>query len=93
MAREYLLCYDLLTCDLYSFMDDYVPGKDSSDIYQEAAVIWLNVQYNDGTGNVPDIDVSSYGITDATLDRLQQYYRYPDRYKSTYWYYFTNAME
>lgn len=93
MAREYLLCYDLLTCDLNSFMSHYVPGKDSSDIYQEAAVIWLNVQYNDGTGNVPDIDVSSYGITDATLDRLQQFYRYPGRYKSTYWYYFTNAME
>lgn len=56
-------------------------------------MIWLNVQYNDGTGNVPDIDVSSYGITDATLDRLQQFYRYPGRYKSTYLYYFTNAME
>lgn len=32
MAGEYLLCYDLLTCDLNSFMSHYVPVKDNSDI-------------------------------------------------------------
>lgn len=92
MAREYLLCYDLLTCDLNSFMEDFTPGKDTAAIYQEAAIIWLNVQYNNG--NVTsDVDFESYGITEATVGRFQRFNRNPDRYPTTYWYYFIYAMD
>ena len=90
MARDYLLCFDLLTCDLNAFMKDYVPGRDTANIYQEAALIWLSIQYN--SGNIKDVDFDRYGITEATINRQQMFYRYPDRYKATYWYYFSNVM-
>ncbi|MCQ2182023.1 MAG: DUF6057 family protein [Bacteroidales bacterium] len=91
IAREYLLCYYLLTCDLNSFMKEYVPGRDKAEIYQEAVLIWLNIQYNNGT--IRDVDFGSFGVSDTTISRLQRFNRYPDRYKNTYWYYFTSAME
>ena len=90
MAREYLLCFDLLTCDLNTFMNDYVPGRDTANIYQEAALIWLSIQYN--SGNITDVDFDSFGITEGTINRQQMFYRYPEHYKNTYWYYFSNVM-
>ena len=90
MARDYLLCFDLLTCDLDAFMKDYVPGRDTANIYQEAALIWLSIQYN--SGNIKDVDFDRYGITEATINRQQMFSRYPERYKATYWYYFNNVM-
>lgn len=91
MAREYLLCYNLLTCDLNAFMEEYRPGKDNSNIYQEAAIIWLNIQYNNGA--FTDVNFEDYGITDATIERFQKFNRAPERYKTTYWYYYTTVIE
>lgn len=91
MAREYLLCYNLLTCNLDAFMEEYKPGKDNSNIYQEAAIIWLNIQYNNGT--ITDVDFDDYGITDDTIERFQKFNRAPERYKTTYWYYYTTVIE
>lgn len=91
MAKEYLLCYDLLTCDIESFMEDYTPGEDNSNLYQEAALVWLNIKYGDN----PDADVNpeSYGIKEETVRRLMSFYRYPEKYKNTYWYYYTYAFD
>lgn len=91
MAREYLLCYYLLTCNLDAFMEEYRPGKDNSNIYQEAAIIWLNIQYNNGT--ITDVDFDDYGITDDTIERFQKFNRAPERYKTTYWYYYSTVIE
>lgn len=90
MAKEYLLCYDLLSCDIYAFMEDYTPGVDSSKLYQEALLIWVNIEYSEG--RLPeDVEMDDFGITQDTVDRLQKFYRFPDRYKDTYWYYYTYA--
>ncbi len=91
MAKEYLLCYELLSCDIPAFMEDYTPGEDSSKLYQEALMIWVNVQYSEG--KLPeDVQMEDFGITQDTVDRLQKFYRFPDKYKDTYWYYYTYAM-
>ena len=45
-AYEYLLCYHLLSKDLRSFVEDYVPGKVSSSIFAEALLIHLARQGN-----------------------------------------------
>lgn len=90
MAREYKLCHNLLTCNLIAFMSDYTPGQDNARIYQEAALIWLNIQYN--SGNISEVDFEKYGISDDAINRLRKFYRNPDIYKSTYWYYYTYAM-
>lgn len=90
MAREYLLCYDLLMCDLAAFMEDYVPGKSNPAIYQEAALIWINIQHSEGRMDV--IRPAEFGITPDTVERLKKFYQFPNRYKNTYWYYYTEAM-
>ncbi len=90
-AREYLLCYDLLTCNLDAFMEDFTPGEENSNIYQEATLIWLNIQYNKGA--FTDVDFYSYGITDNTIERFRKFNRTPERLKNTYWYYYTNAID
>ena len=46
-------------------------------------------------GNSPDadVDLESYGIKEETVRRLMSFYRYPERYKNTYWYYYTYAFD
>ena len=41
LARQYLLCYDLLVKDLVSFMQDYDPSRDRSRLYDEAVLMFL----------------------------------------------------
>lgn len=91
MAREYLLCYDLLTYNLDAFIEDYIPELDKAGIYQEAALIWLNIQYN--RDRIDDVDFSDYGIADATIERFRKFSRMPELYKNTYLYYYTSAIE
>lgn len=87
MAREYLLCYDLMFFDLESFMDDYSGHMISGNIYQEATLIWLNIH-----GMTSDADARRFGVSGQMLDRMEQFYSYPDRYKDTYWYYYSTAQ-
>lgn len=91
MAREYLLCYELLSCDLASFMDDYVPEKNNPALYQEATMVWINIRHSEG--NLDKVDMDKFGIDADTIERLRRFYRYPEKYKDTYWYYYTYAME
>lgn len=91
MAREYLLCYELLCCDLETFMKDYAPEENNPMLYQEAVLIWLNIQHSEG--NISSVNMKETGITDAAIERLKQFYRYPERYRNTYWYYFTDATD
>ena len=86
-AREYLLCYDLLTFDLDHFMEDYIPGTDTAARYQEAVVIWL-----DKNGQLTEENAARYGISASVLSKLERFMRFPDNYKNTYWYYYTDAM-
>ena len=90
MAKEYLLCYDLLLCDLPSFIEDYVPEANNPAIYQEAALIWINIEHNEGRMDV--IRPAEFGITPDTVERLKKFYQFPNNYKTTYWYYYTDKM-
>lgn len=91
MAKEYLLCYDLLMCDLPSFIEDYVPEESNPSLYQEAALIWINIQHSEGKMS-EKVDMDRYGITMEAVERLKKFYQFPNRYKNTYWYYYTEAM-
>lgn len=90
MAYEYLLCHDLLQCNLPAFMEDFVPEENTPDLYQEAALIWINIEHSEGRMDV--IVPEEFGITPETVERLKKFYQFPNRYKSTYWSYYTNAM-
>lgn len=84
-AREFLLCYDLLRYDLEQFMEDYDPCRLDARIYKEAAVIWLGQQ------GVTSKDVlEEYGIDDRIGQRSELFFRYPENYRNTYWYYYLN---
>lgn len=91
LARDYLLCFELLSFDLETFMRDFDPSEDKSHLYQEAALVWLNIQY--GLGKITDVNFDDYGISEETVGRLGRFYKYPENYKDTYWYYFTYARD
>ena len=85
MAREYLLCYDLLGGDLDYFIEDYAPDKPNAPLYQEAILIWLT--QND---RPLEEEAPQWGVSQTTLDRLNRFFQRPEKYKNTYWYYYTD---
>ena len=87
VAREYLLCFDLMCYDLEQFMVDYARDPRPGRLYHEAILIWLS-QHDRMTPN----NVTSYGIDLSTVDRMNRFGRNPDGYKNTYWYYYLNGM-
>ena len=87
MAREYLLCYDLMALDLDHFMEDYPEGMPAASIYEEAILIWLSM--ND---RLDGENLARYGIDSSAVARMERFFQHPDRYRNTYWYYYLNAM-
>lgn len=88
MAREYLLCYDLLILDLEHFMEDYSQDMIDAPVYQEGVLIWLSMR-NEMTAE----NAARYGIGTSAINRMERFFRYPDNYRNTYWYYYTREME
>ena len=88
MAREYLLCYDLMNLDLDHFMEDFPEGAAATSIYQEAILIWLS--QHDG---LDEATLGKYGIDPRAVDRMAVFFQHPERYRNTYWYYYLNAMD
>ena len=87
VAREYLLCLDLLRYDLEQFMEDYTPHMIPGRIYQEAVLIWLS-----RNGTISEERVAAYGIDASLVDKMIRFSRNPGAYKNTYWYYYLQAM-
>jgi hypothetical protein len=87
MARNYLLCYDLMRFDLEEFMKDYVPDMIPAHLYHEAVLIWLNQE-----DEMTEENVAKYGVSNETVNRLTRFYRNPDLYRTTYWYYYLDAF-
>lgn len=86
-AREFLLCDDLLRYDLKQFFEDYDVCRLDARIYKEALIIWL------GQNNVTSQKViDEYGIDDSYRKRNEMFFRYPDNYRNTYWYYYLKAI-
>lgn len=88
MALEYLLCYDLMNLDLDSFVEDYPEGMPATSVYQEGLLIWLSLH-----DQLDEASLARYGIEPSALERMERFFRNPDRYRSTYWYYFMNETE
>ena len=98
MALDYLLCYDLLTKDLDSFVADYVPSLTHSKLYEEAMLIFLAAK----GGMTPD-NFAHYQISQETLSRFNQFVtiykrdngsgkNLTEEFGKTYWYYFYYAV-
>ena len=88
LARNYLLCYDLLRYDLDAFVEDYLPDPVPGRLYREAILIWLS-----RNGRLNPAEVGRYGVDTAEVDRMGRFGQNPSRYKNTYWYYYLQAME
>lgn len=88
MARNYLLCLDLLDYDLDNFITDYSDNMINARIYHEAVLIWLSQQ-----GRLNAQETAKFGINDATVDRMNSFFRMPDSQKDSYWYYYLDALE
>ena len=86
-ARNYLLCYDLLTYDLDAFMQDFTPDLISARLYQEAVLLWLTLQ-----GRLTPDEISRYGMDLSVSDRMNRFGMNPAAFKNTYWYYYLKAM-
>ena len=88
LARQYLLCYDLLLFELEDFIEDYKEKMIEGSAYEEAALIWLNIQ-----GLVDEEHTRQLGIDEKTVNRMVHFFQSPDRYKNTYWYYYMREMQ
>ena len=86
-ARNYLLCYDLLTYDLDAFMHDYTPDMIKGRLYQEAVLLWLTLQ-----GRLTPDEIARYGMDLSVSDRMNRFGLNPGAFKNTYWYYYLKAM-
>ena len=88
MAREYLLCYDLMNLDLESFLTDFPEGAVASSVYAEAVLIALSLR-----DELDAPHLMKYGLDMGAVDRMERFFQDPDRFRNTYWYYYLNAME
>ena len=88
LARQYLMCYDLMCYDLDGFMQEYAKDLPQARLYHEAVLIWLsrNERLN------PE-EVTRYGVELSQVDRMGRFGRNPNAFKNTYWYYYLKAME
>ena len=88
IARNYLLCFDLMRYDLEEFIEDYVPDMIPARIYHEAILIWLS-QHD----ILNEAQLARFGVDASTVDRMNRFGRSPGSYKNTYWYYYMQAMK
>ena len=88
LARDYLLCYDLLCYDLDGFMEVYVKDQPQAHLFQEAALIWLSQQ-----GRLNPEEVSRFGVNVSHVDRMGRFGQNPNAFKNTYWFYYLKAMQ
>lgn len=86
-ARTYLLCYDLMNYDLDAFMEEYAPRMLSGHIFKEAVLIWLSQN-----GQLSREIFAQYGIDNSLTDRMDRFFRNPDLFRNTYWFYYMDAM-
>ena len=87
VARNYLLCYDLMRYDLDMFMEEYSTAPVNARLYHEAALIWLS-QYDKLTQE----SAMALGISESDVNRMNSFGRNPDAYRNTYWYYYLRAL-
>lgn len=82
LARQYLLMYDLEIVRLDAFMEDYCDNMIPGTLFEQAILVWMS-QHDIFTED----NIQKYGIGKRTMQKFDQFFRYPDRYTDTYWYY------
>jgi len=96
MARDYLLCYELLSKDLASFAEDYDPETGVSEIYSQAILAWLVA-----SNGLNQANFARYQIDGELFKRFQDYTQLyaagkhqdvSNRYSKTYWYFYHYAQ-
>ena len=87
LARNYLLCFDLMCYNMPQFIEDYTPEMIDARLYKEAVLVWLGQSNSISVGNAAE-----YGVDAATVSRLDRFYRNPELYRDTYWYYYADAL-
>jgi len=96
MARDYLLCYELLAKDISSFAEDYDPDMGVSPIYSQAILAWL---VNANILNQENI--SKYHITQEIFNQFKDYtslyatgkhQEISKKYSKTYWFFYHYAQ-
>lgn len=99
LARQYLLCFDLLVKDLKSFIEDYDPTRDKSRLYDEAVLIYL-AQHNAVTSQ----NLSHYRISNEVFQDFNGYDQLAvlsrgamaplqKKYGNTYWFFYQYAKK
>ena len=88
LAREYLMCYDLMSYNLDGFMEQYAKVRPQGRLYNEAVLIWLS-QHD----QLDPEGVARYGVDVSEVDRMGRFGRNPNAFKNTYWYYYLMAMQ
>lgn len=97
LARQYLLCFDLLIKDLDSFIEDYNPTRDRSRLYEEATLIYLALRNEVTSQNLSYFRISKevfqdfndydklYLLSKGAMAPLQK------QYGNTYWFFYQYA--
>lgn len=99
LARQYLLCYDLLVKDVDSFMQDYDPSIDRSRLYDEAVLLYFAQRSEITQQNLARFRISN--------EVLQDFYSYNQlsvlskgamapvqkKYGNTYWFFYQYAKK
>ena len=88
LAREYLMCYDLMCYDLDGFIAEYAKDLPRARLYREAVLIWLS-----RNERLNPAEVARYGVDVSEVDRMGRFGRNPGAFKNTYWYYYLTAMQ
>lgn len=97
LARQYLLCLDILTKNLEHFIEDYDPSRDDSRLYDEAVLIFLAQR-----GAMTQENISHFDIPYAVLQDFSDYNNMvgmhrgamepmQDKYGKTYWFFYQYA--
>lgn len=97
LARQYLLCLDIITKNLDFFIEDYDPARDDSRLYDEAVLIYL-VQ----RGAMTQQNLAHFGISQEILQEFSDYNNMSylnqgamepmqQKYGKTYWFFYQYA--
>ena len=97
LARQYLLCLDILVKDLVSFVEDYDPSRDRSRLYDEAVLIFLALR-----NALTPQNVAHFGVPQDVLREFDDYNNMvtynrgamepmQKKYGKTYWFFYQYA--
>ncbi|MBQ6878759.1 MAG: hypothetical protein IJN52_00970 [Bacteroidales bacterium] len=97
LARQYLLCLDILVKDLVHFIEDYDPSRDRSRLYDEAVLIFLAQR----SAMTPE-NIAYFGLSEDVLQDFSDYNNMvifnqgamepmQEKYGKTYWFFYQYA--